>query len=117
MDQDSGPSSPDTSSEINRLLLTLRTLQEQVHCIQTQVQFLQGSESSPLERLQRRVNLLAGQIDQIKSVQERLSHRIGILEEQVRVAEAHFEHQTIISARVARRVDEIEHILRLNNLQ
>ena len=110
MDQDSAPSSP-SASAINHL-------QQQVDSVQALLQFLSPSGiASQLESLQHRTNLLAGQIDQVKAVQERLSKRVGDLEEQIRIAEAHFEHQTIISTRINRRVDEIERVLRSNNLQ
>ena len=61
-----------------------------------------------LERLENRVNSIAGQVDQIRTVQERLSNRLGALQEQLRIAEAHFEHQVIVSARLSRRLQEIE---------
>ena len=111
MDQGSAPSSPNSGGAISHL-------QQQLNSIQALLQSLSHSETaSQLERLQHRTNLLAGQIDQVKAVQERLSKRIGDLEEQIRVAEAHVEHPTIISTRVNHRVDEIERVLRSNNLQ
>ena len=110
MDQDSVPACASASAFSN--------LQQQVDNIQALLHLLSADTfDSQLESLQQRVNLLAGQVDQVKEVQVRLSKRLGDLEEQIRVAEAHFEHQSIISTRVNRRVDEIERVLRSNNLQ
>ena len=113
MDQEPGraepvseSSSPSSSSVLIRRLFAL---QQQVNQLQIQVQASQTLDlSKSLEQFDRRINSLAGQVDQVKTVQKRLSNRIGTLEEKLRIAEAYSEHQTIVATRLSRRLQEVE---------
>ena len=102
----------DLGCEVTNIRLRIEqdifSLQDQNSALQLSVDQLQHTLSESLERLDRRVNSLAGQIDQVKAVQERLSDRIGTLEEKVRIAKAYSEHQTIVATRLSRRLQEVE---------
>ncbi len=102
--------SPSDSSLVSRHVFSL---QHQVTNLEALVRALLASnqrQQDLLEEAQNRTNRLAGVVDQIQIVQERLSHRIGQLEERERVAEAQASHQEIVCARLSRRLEELERL-------